>query len=347
MDLSQSDVLSEKQKNELKKQYEELKGFYEKLVDEILYVLRDCISKDKTKVHSLTCRETKIKTFSSFCSKVIRKSISKNHFDIVEDIAAVRVICLYRPDLERLGNIIQESFDVLRIDTSRTRAEKPFGYAGDHYIVKLSKEFKGSRYDDIKNLKCEIQVRTILMDAWDSVSHHLDYKQELDIPIELRADFNALSGLFYVADTHFRLFKEGVQETRASLMKTVQQDTFNLDQATNLDSLTAYMKYKFPKKTIGDVTSAVLQELRHFGYDSIRELDRKFDIALPSMMKMESEMLESGLLPARLRWTPAGLISNCLDLTDDKYYSSRKGEFPPDLEALKGKYRDRVRKRAL
>ena len=32
------------------------------------------------------------------------------------------------------------------------------------------------------------------------------------MPSDLRTDFNALAGLFYVVDTHFELFKKVVKE---------------------------------------------------------------------------------------------------------------------------------------
>jgi len=44
------------------------------------------------------------------------------------------------------------------------------------------------------------------MDAWATVSHYLDYKTDADVPLGLRKDFQALSGLFYLADTHFEMF---------------------------------------------------------------------------------------------------------------------------------------------
>lgn len=47
-----------------------------------------------------------------------------------------------------------------------------------------------------------------MLNAWASISHYLGYKKESDIPAELRRDFNALSGLFYVADTHFAMLKQ-------------------------------------------------------------------------------------------------------------------------------------------
>jgi putative GTP pyrophosphokinase len=77
-----------------------------------------------------------------------------------------------------------------------------------HHIVRFGSKHKGERYDNIKNIPFEIQVRTIAMDAWANISHYLDYKTEQDIPTELKRDFHALSGMFYVADKHFQLFFE-------------------------------------------------------------------------------------------------------------------------------------------
>jgi putative GTP pyrophosphokinase len=310
-------------RDNLKMQYEERKVFYEKLVVEVLFVLGECINENKVKIHSLVPRETKIKTFESFYKKVMRHNVQKNEFENIEDIAGVRVICLYRSDLERIGSIIAENFEVIRVDTSRTRTEAPFGYASDHYIVNLSKTCKGPRYDKLKHLKCEIQVRTLLMDAWASVSHHLDYKQEIDIPKELRTDFNALSGLFYVADTHFDLFRKGFEEARANLMKSVHQDIFNLDQEINLDSLAAFFKWKFPERREDPrtVSSDIVLELKKNGYENIGQLDDKINIALPMLKKSENEIFQQEKW--KPKWHPDGLIRHSLDLTDDKYFKKR------------------------
>lgn len=40
------------------------------------------------------------------------------------------------------------------------------------------------------------------------VASFLDYKKSSTIPKQLKRDFHALSGLFYVADTHFSFLKQ-------------------------------------------------------------------------------------------------------------------------------------------
>lgn len=336
--MSEDYFLAPSFKNNLARRYEELKTLYKRLVDEVLYILKECIQKEQIKVHSLSSRESKIKTFEGFYDKVVRKQIADNQFDAVEDIAGVRIICLYRSDLERLGEIISKNFAIVGVDTSTTRAETPFGYVSDHYVVKLPKECKGPRYDKIRNLKCEIQVRTILMDAWASVSHHLDYKRQVDIPRELRTDFSALSGLFYVADTHFELFRKGFEETRASLMRDAQRDVFDLDQEINLDSLAAYFEWKFPeRKERGKPSSDIVSELRRHGYQYVYRLDEKIGIALSVLKQFEKEVFE--LKKWKPRWLPDGLIRTCLDLTDDEYF---KRDLPTRVRNRTEKYRAKL-----
>ena len=318
----------------LKKEYDRSKSSFEKLVDEVLYTLEKVFENSNTKIHSLGARKTKIKTFDSVYEKARRKQAKEDPLSKVEDIAGVRIICLYRSDLEKIRKIIANSFDIVKSDTSRTRTETPFGYSSDHYIVRFSEKCKGTRYDDIKGLPCEIQVRTILMDAWASVSHHLDYKQEIDIPTALRVDFNALAGLFYVADTHFEMFRGGVEEARTKLIRSIQKGTFELDQEINLDGLKAYLESKFPERESTHVDySHLVRELQPFGYKVIRQLDDKINIALPILSEYEMDFKRAfarkhgtKVKPNKKKgvlWNTSGVVRAILDITDDAYLKSR------------------------
>ena len=329
----------------LEKQYQGLKTLYESMVDEVLFVLNRDVSQKGIRVHSITSRPEKIKSFKSVCDKLQRKNL-KNCNEI-EDIAGVRVICLYRSDLQKIGDIISGCFLVVDADTSRTRTEAAFGYASDHYVVKLSSDYRGARYDSIKDIKCEIQVRTILMDAWASVSHHLIYKQEVDIPRDLRVDFNSLAGLFYVADTHFQFFRDGVEETRAILLKSIQHDTFDVNQETNFETLSAYVKWKFPERKRLLTSSDIVLELRKYGYAHIKQLDDKVNIMLPFLKQHEIEAFNSLSRKPKSRawteqWAIEGMIRHILDMMDDNYFKDRQ-DLPSDVIKLNTKQRKQVR----
>ena len=91
-----------------------------------------------------------------------------------------------------------------------------------HYKVKLRHETDTPSLSSVKNTYFEIQVRTISQDAWAAISHYLDYKQENIFPSELKRDFYALSGLFYVADTHFSILKQ--EQSKFFIEKTLKND---------------------------------------------------------------------------------------------------------------------------
>jgi putative GTP pyrophosphokinase len=119
-----------------------------------------------------------------------------------------------------------------------------------HFIAKIKPNFSGPRYDGLVGVPLEIQVRTIAMDAWATISHYLSYKSAIDVPSEMRRDFFALSGLFYVADSHFEMFFKGRERGRTQIAAELKAGTQGLE--INLDSLTEYLASRFPDRVPTD-----------------------------------------------------------------------------------------------
>ena len=331
-------------KSKWKTEYARMANAYEKLVNEVSYTLRTTLDKKGVRYHAISFRPDKIKTFSSLFQKVKRKQITEVDLSAIVDLAGVRIICLYRSDLQSVRQIISSCFKITAEDTSRTRAVQPFGYSSDHYVVELPDYCKGPRYDDIKGLPCEIQVRTILMDAWASVSHHLDYKQELDIPLELRANFNALSGLFYVADTNFELFKKGIEEERERLLREAKKGTIDYDSEINLDTLVTYLRQTFPdheKSDTGAGYSELLSELRKYGYTTIAKINSTIKPTLPFLPEFEKELLVKDKINEKPPFfTDVSMIRIALPIADPEY--AEKEPSNPVFRKLITEYRAKI-----
>lgn len=166
------------------------------LETEAKYVVSKALEATDIKLHSITSRT---KELPSFLDKIQRLD-ARNPFDEIRDIVGLRVICLFLSDIDRIAQIIRDSFSVLSEDNKIEGSEvSSFGYMSVHFIAIMKEEYVGPRYDPVAKLPFEIQIRTIAMDAWANVSHYLEYKSETDVPSELKRDFYALSGLFYVA----------------------------------------------------------------------------------------------------------------------------------------------------
>src|SRR6266496_2354963 len=196
---------------EIKKEFERRQRYFLALEEEAKFILEGSLKKNKIKIHSMPSR---IKDCVSFLDKAKRKESTKP-FDDIRDIVGLRVVCLFLSDIPRVGQVIRDAFDVLSEDDKIEGAEvTSFGYMSFHFVAEMKKQYTGPRYDSIAGMPFEIQVRTVLMDAWANVSHYLAYKSDTDVPKNLQRDFYALSGLFYIADSHFELFFKSSKESR-------------------------------------------------------------------------------------------------------------------------------------
>jgi len=175
--------------------------------------------------------------------------------------------------------MLREEFDIIEVDDKvEGVASATFGYLSVHYICQIRPDYLGARYDDIKGIPFEVQCRTVVMDAWANVSHYLAYKGNASVPDELQRDFNALSGLFYVADKHFELFFGAASRSRLQAKEDASSTREPEGRATpiNLDTVLAYLADRFPDRKHADAAtiSDFVEELAHFTtIESIGELD--------------------------------------------------------------------------
>jgi ppGpp synthetase/RelA/SpoT-type nucleotidyltranferase len=300
---------------EIKKEFERRKGSFSSLEEEVRFILDGALKKNKIKTHSMP---TRVKELASFLDKVNRKE-SAQPFDDIRDIVGMRVICLFLSDIPRVGQVIRECFDVLSEDDKIEGAEvSSFGYMSFHFTAQMKKEYKGPRYDSIIGMPFEIQVRTILMDAWANVSHYLTYKRDVDVPRNLKRDFYALSGLFYIADSHFELFFKSSKESKAQTMVDVASATkMQLAlQELNLDTLTAYLRARLPNRVQSDSesVSALVNQLSEAGYRTIGQIDELLDKTAAAFKEYERQNP-----PPSGKFADVGVVRISTSLVDKKF----------------------------
>lgn len=96
----------------LRNDFNEKASIFSRLRDEALFTIDTGLKNTQIKLHSTSSR---IKDFDSFVSKVHRSQSSKP-FEEIHDIVGIRVVCLFLSDIERIGDVIRSSFDVLEED---------------------------------------------------------------------------------------------------------------------------------------------------------------------------------------------------------------------------------------
>jgi len=128
----------------------------------------------------------------------------------ITDLIGVRVVCLYEDDLERVAEAVRGHFEVMDVTDKVAAVEgtdASFGYKGLHLDLRLGPALRAlpehARHGD---LPFELQVRTIIQDAWSVLDHKIRYKKAIAAP--LRRRINVLSALFELADREFRQIRD-------------------------------------------------------------------------------------------------------------------------------------------
>jgi putative GTP pyrophosphokinase len=255
-----------------------IKGFldirphYEQLCDEVAYILRKHLNSRNIEYSAIISRS---KTLSSFVEKLSRKQYADPLNDIA-DLAGVRIVYLYKSDGPAIEKLIKDDFEIVeRVDKLKEQEPDRFGYGAVHYVVRLGNKSSGARYDDLKGLICEIQVRTVFQDAWAILNHHLSYKQESDVPNDLKREIHMLSASMEAADLTFDRVRAQRKTYERKIKAKVKRGKEFLDEDLNLDTFTIFLNWKFPSLPIGNrKLSRVLDALVRHGYKSLSDLDR-------------------------------------------------------------------------
>lgn len=250
------------------KRFLENQSTYKQLCFEVEIYIKNLLDKNKIKYAFLTARD---KTLNSFIEKIERKKYN-DPFKEIDDFAGVRVVALYKDEIPTIEKLIENEFKIIKkIDRNNDLEIDHFGYEAIHYVLKLGSKCKGVRYDSLKKLKCEVQVRTILQDAWANVAHHLTYKREKDIPKILQRKLNRLVGLFETADEQFYVIKNEREQYLAEIESNPNKI---LNEEINLDSLKEYLILKFPNLKISEHHIQHTLDTKSFSkYKIIKEID--------------------------------------------------------------------------
>ena len=121
--------------------------------------------------------KTRLKSPESIMDKLSRRGLPFSAESIeqnLNDIAGVRVICAYISDIYMLRDALLRQDDIVLLqEKDYIKNPKPNGYRSLHLIV----ETPIFLHDQKKQMRVEVQFRTMAMDWWASVEHKMRYKK--------------------------------------------------------------------------------------------------------------------------------------------------------------------------
>ena len=154
--------------------YGEHKPELEKLLNSILLQVSEIREEMKSQLgidpveHCLG----RIKSEDSMREKCVRKNLpvtTESALERIYDAVGVRIVCAFVDDVFTIRNYIVNSgrYEIIE-EKDYIKNAKPNGYRSYHMILRV-----GGKYH------AEIQLRTISMDTWAALEHHLKYKKKI------------------------------------------------------------------------------------------------------------------------------------------------------------------------
>ncbi|MBX7220823.1 MAG: hypothetical protein K1Y36_12810 [Blastocatellia bacterium] len=214
---------------------------------------------------------TRVKTLESFLSKIQRRGFPEDQvFQVMTDIVGARIICMFPEDLEKIhlyltecGSFIFEGVPKVYLwdDLPWVKSDefyvtrKSTGYGSIHYLARLSPALVGPN-SELGKIVFEIQVRTLMQEAWAALEHAIGYKH--DIPERIRGYFDSSAELLGVLDKAFQRLKAQSDKLEGELN---EENSITPERLT-LFSLKGFIRRRFHDNLPGTQLAPLLEEYR-------------------------------------------------------------------------------------
>jgi putative GTP pyrophosphokinase len=173
----------------------------------------------KYKRNPIKSISTRLKKTESIVAKLIKykvpltlESLEKN----INDVAGIRVVCPYIDDIYKIADALLSQDDVTLI-TKKDYIEKPKpnGYRSLHLIISIPVFFESGK----KDVRVEVQIRTIAMDFWASLEHQIKYKRNIPEQESVSAELKQCADL--IAETDVKMLN---LRNKIDIAEDVQSD---------------------------------------------------------------------------------------------------------------------------
>lgn len=291
---------------DVEKWYDKNKALYEQFSQDIEEIITK-ILRTKNIPYQSICHRVKEK--ESYLNKS-RNEKYTNPIEQITDVSGIRIIAYTNQDVVSICKILQDEFCIDE-GNSENKADiletDKVGYLSIHYILQLSEKRLGlSEYKVYKNLKCEVQVRTLLQHAWAEIEHDRNYKFAGVLPNEIKRRFYLVAGVLELMDCEFDKLSKDIDEYAKSMRKAVSKGDYNL--GIDSKSVEQYMLKKFDDNSNIEscrISEQVVEELLKFGYRTIQEIE---------------DDLNSHEIAFKRKRTYVGLLRDLMIINDCKKY---------------------------
>ncbi|HAH60694.1 MAG TPA: (p)ppGpp synthetase [Treponema sp.] len=224
-----------------------IKETYETYVPYLTAIMQNIETKlqQNIRLSSQPTYKARVKSFDSYYKKILHvkphEAAKSDELVSLTDMIGIRVICAFLEDLSVVLGELRPLFKIKEIEKKGASQNfREFGYESIHVLVAIpddciprSESFSGLTLP--ADTVCEIQIRTILQDAWAEVEHELIYKSEFspfDLP--LRRKLASMNASLSLADIIFQEIRDYQKKLQGEMEE--RRRSF-YEKADELDSL--------------------------------------------------------------------------------------------------------------
>jgi len=269
--------------------YTENRGSYESLCNDIVEIIEYELNENKVFYNSVSGRAKEVESYHEKC----KKDKYNNPIEEISDMSGIRITAYTNSDVEEICNLIEQSFDIdfeNSVNKKESIAVDQFGYLSVHYTATLpNKYFEIRKYHKYKDLKFEIQVRTLLQHAWSEIEHDRNYKFNGALPNDLKRRFYMIAGVLELVDREFESLTKDIEKYSNEVVDSISVGNLKLEFSKT--SLVEYLGSRFEgMEVMPDGSELAIIELRKFGIRDIEELDKIVSV-IPEKIKVRIESL--------------------------------------------------------
>jgi region found in relA / spoT proteins family protein len=330
--------------------YSVSRGSYEDCLNYVENAVKNIIKSQSINVHEIIGR---VKTVESLEGKVKRKNYS--NLAEITDLCGIRIITYFSDDVDKIAELISQEFEVdveNTIDKRKSEDPTKFGYVSLHYVVSLKEENSSPiLYSRFKDMKLELQIRTVMQHAWAEIEHDLGYKSKEDIPNQYRRQFARLAGLIELADDNFLQLKNNIinyeQEIReklptskkelpidsSTLMTYVTEDQNYIELLNTIKSLDADIDFNIDFNINSSSLSTVVQRVKKLGLKTIGDIDELLERYKDIFLRISAIEMDIIHYTGMSSLTPLLHITNVLesfnriDISDEEFMKVSDDQF--------------------
>lgn len=192
--------------------------------------------------------QTRVKTISSILDKANKRDIPTDKiFEMLEDIAGVRITCKFVEDIYKVVQLIRdrEGKDLTIIEEENYIANnKSSGYRSYHITISYS-VITQTGYSKIP---CEIQIRTMAMNFWATIEHSLRYKYNGNMPQELKKRLQVCAEASFKLDNEMAKIRDEIIQAqkiiqvKENLVSEILKNMQNLYYVAKVDKMNEFNK---------------------------------------------------------------------------------------------------------